>query len=445
MPRSALCCALAAALLAALAVAEQRVGLALALTLLITLTTGLLVRRATDGVIAWLPATLAAGLSLQPVLRDAGWVVGVCVVGSLVAGAAAVLPATGWRSLVVTVLAPLRVLAGATQSLRAVRALLPPGAEVRAPHGLAVVRGGAAALVLLLAFGGLFAAADPAFADIADGVFSADVDPSGAIIRVGLGLLFLGGAGALALAAERAPSPHEEPGGWVPPRTELTIALGALTLLFGLFVAVQLRVLFGGAAYVEQTTGLGYGDYARKGFAPLLAVSALTLALVAAAARRRERGVRGLLGALCLLTLVVIASAHLRLGLVEDVYGLTRTRFAGHAVVLWLGALFLIVLAAGADRRVAAAAPRIVLAATLAAVLGLALANPDGLIAGSALARFERTGELDEPALASLSADALPQIRRLPADRQLARERPTAGLARPDGLLGFNLARARAR
>ena len=60
-------------------------------------------------------------------------------------------------------------------------------------------------------------------------------------------------------------------------------------LLFALFVAVQLRVLFGGAAYVQRTTGLGYGEYARQGFVQLLAVAALTLTVIGVAARRRDR------------------------------------------------------------------------------------------------------------------------------------------------------------
>ncbi|MDQ3630089.1 MAG: DUF4173 domain-containing protein, partial [Actinomycetota bacterium] len=233
---------------------------------------------------------------------------------------------------------------------------------------------------------------------------------------------------------------------WVPARTELVIVLAALAALFAAFVGVQLRVLFGGAAYVRETTGLGYGEYARQGSGTLLLVCALTLALVAVAARRSERVVRVLLGALCLLTLVVIAGAHHRLGLVEGAYGFTPTRFAGHAVVFWLAALFVLVLGAGANRRIAAAAPRIVAPATLGALLALSLSNPDGRIAASAVERFERTGKLDEHALADLSADALPAIERLPApQRDFSVKRIREGLERPDGLAGLNLARARAR
>lgn len=101
---------------------------------------------------------------------------------------------------------------------------------------------------------------------------------------------------------------------WAPGVTELRIALGALVALFGLFVAVQLRVLFGGAGYVADTTGLGLGEYARQGFAQMLMVAALTLAVVGVAARRTDRVVRALLGALCALCLLVLVSARYRLG-----------------------------------------------------------------------------------------------------------------------------------
>lgn len=443
MPRSALCCALAAAAVAGLAVAEQRVGLALTLALLLLLAAGALAAPSRPRP---LPTVLAVGLALQPALRDAAWVVSVDVAATLVAGAAAVAPAMAWTDLARVLRAPLRLLAGNVVIARALAALLPDAAGARVRHGAAIARGSAVAVLLLAVFGGLFAAADPAFAEVADDLFAYDVDPTGALWRATLAVLFAGAAGALVRASTARAQPDVGRSRWVPARTELVIVLGALAVLFAAFVGVQLRVLFGGAGYVRETTGLGYGEYARQGFGTLLLVCALTLALVAVATRRSERAVRGLLGALCLLTLIVIAGAHHRLGLVEGAYGFTPTRFAGHAVVFWLAALFVLVLGAGAHRRIAVVAPRIVAPATLGALLVLSLANPDGRIAASAVERFERTGELDEYALAKLSADALPALERLPVARRSHPERIILeGLERPDGLAGSNLARSRAR
>ena len=56
-----------------------------------------------------------------------------------------------------------------------------------------------------------------------------------------------------------------------------------MNLLFALFVAVQLAVLFGGDGYVRATAALTYAEYARSGFAQLVAVAALTLAVAALA------------------------------------------------------------------------------------------------------------------------------------------------------------------
>ena len=126
-------------------------------------------------------------------------------------------------------------------------------------------------------------------------------------------------------------------------RGRVHIALGALVGLFAAFVALQFATLFGGTEHVLDTTGLTYAEYARSGFAQLLAVAALTFAVLAAA-RRWARPHRLLLAALCVLTLVVLASALKRLGLYEETYGFTRLRLAAHAALLYLGALFCLVL-----------------------------------------------------------------------------------------------------
>ena len=58
------------------------------------------------------------------------------------------------------------------------------------------------------------------------------------------------------------------------------------------FVAVQVRVLFGGDRHVQDTDGLTYANYARQGFWQLAAVTVLTLLVVAVAlagVRRQHR------------------------------------------------------------------------------------------------------------------------------------------------------------
>ena len=439
---SALACAVAAAVLAAIAVAGERPGLGLTLALLLAIAAGL---RAARRPVSPILAALAVALALQPVLRDAGWVVAAAVGAALVAAAAAVGGAVAWPAVRRALVAPLRLDAGTVLAARAAARLLGSGR----PRGQLwpVLRGTGLALVLTATFGVLFATADSAFADVLGQTFPDDLDAADLLWRLVLGVVFLAVGGALARAgAPRQPGIGTRAARRVPGRTELVIALGALVALFATFVAVQLRVLFGGAAYVQATTGLGYGDYARQGFGLLLVVAALTLAVIAIAARRRDRTVRALLGALCVLTLVVLLSAHHRLDLVEQAYGFTRVRYAGHAVVAWLAALFALVLAAGASPALARRLPQLATTLSLAGVLAFSLSNPDGRIAERAVDRAASGRPLDTAYLAGLSADALPALEALPArQRALVVADLRARLRRPDGFGGLNVARARAR
>jgi len=207
---------------------------------------------------------------------------------------------------------------------------------------------------------------------------------------------------------------------------EARIALGALVALFAVFIAVQASTLFGGQRHVLDTAGLTYAEYARSGFAQLLAVAALTFAVLGAA-RRWAPGERLLPAALCVLTLIVCVSALRRLGLYEESYGFTRLRFAAHAALLYFAALFALVLVTRS--------PRAVVALTATTVLAFALADPERRIATHNLERYERTGKIDRGYLMTLGADATPAL---------------AGVVPPpcpadDGPAGFNLARAAAR
>ncbi|WP_354698120.1 hypothetical protein DSM112329_03785 [Paraconexibacter sp. AEG42_29] len=439
MSRITLACTLGAGLIAATAVAGQRVGLALSGALLLVLAAA--ASSAPGRRCPWL-SVLAAALAVQPVLRDAGWVVAVAVAASLLVGAAAVAPPGRWPDVRRALVAPLQWAGGLAVVSQAAGALVPrPGDRPLLP----IVRGVALAVVLTGGFGLLLASADRAFADLADTALALDVDAEDGLWRAALGLAFVLTAGALVRSAGRvAIGPLREP--YSPGQTELRIAIGALVGLFAVFVLVQLRVLFGGARYVVATTGLGYGDYARQGFVQLLLVAALTLAVVAVAARRRDAVVRGLLGVLCALTLVMLVSAHHRLGLVEGAYGFSRVRYAGHAIVFWLAAIFLLTLAAGALPRLARWAPRAAVGLSAVGVLAFCLSNPDGRIADRAVARAAAGGSVDVTYLANLSADALPALRRLPsAARVRVLPRLQDRLREADGLAGFNLARRAAR
>jgi hypothetical protein len=223
-----------------------------------------------------------------------------------------------------------------------------------------------------------------------------------------------------------------------------------------MFVAVQLAVLFGGSRYVLDTDGLTYAQYARGGFWQLLVITGLTLLVLSAAARwapRQTRAdrvlIRAILGALATLTLIVVASALHRMDVYADTYGLTRLRVMVAACEFWLGVVFLMILVAGI-RLHARWLPRAAVAAAVLALLGLAAANPDGLIAERNIARFQQTGRIDTAYLSNLSPDAVPALERLATLDPVRRDCALAEIHRtmnrdPGDWRGWSYGRAHAR
>ncbi|HET7459486.1 MAG TPA: DUF4173 domain-containing protein [Gemmatimonadaceae bacterium] len=283
----------------------------------------------------------------------------------------------------------------------------------------AVARGALVAAPVLLVFGALFSAADQVFARIVGEVFDIDV------FRI-LSHLLLAGfiawpvAGYLRGAAV-APIDNgfERSEGWSPKLgvIEVGVVLGALDALFLLFVVVQIRYLFGGAAHVQSTAGVTYAEYARRGFFELVWVTALTLGLLLGAngALRRERPrdeivFRALAWTLLSLLGVVMLSAMQRMRLYQSAYGLTETRFYATVCMIWL-AVVLAWFAATVLR--GRGTPQFAFGGLVSAWLALAVldvANPDAIIARNNLARLERGANFDATYVSTLSGDAVPVV-----------------------------------
>lgn len=209
--------------------------------------------------------------------------------------------------------------------------------------------------VLLLVFGALFAGADAAFADLLSRLLP-DMSVGDGPWR--LVLFALGFLGALA-AAHSAAAPlwwdsFRTGPGRARGRGEWALPLLLMCVLFAAFNAIQLAVLFGGYQAVLDKTGQTYSEYARQGFWQLLIATLLTLLVIVLALRWAPRGgpgdrnlVRGVLGTLCALTLIVVASAVRRMDMYVEAYGLTRLRISVVAVELWLGLVILLIMVAG--------------------------------------------------------------------------------------------------
>ena len=149
--------------------------------------------------------------------------------------------------------------------------------------------------------------------------------------------------------------------------------------------------MFGGHDYLQRTTGLTYADYVHEGFGQLTVATILTLTVVAWAARKADPGPRRdlALGALCVMTIVVVVSALYRMHLYEEAYGFTRLRLLVSVFEGWLGVVVLLVLVAGVVGGRLAGPGRGPLGAV--GLLGLALVNPDLYIAEHNIARVATT------------------------------------------------------
>lgn len=394
----------------------------------------------------WTAATLV--LLGAGTVRAAGWLFVLCLLTAAVTGSLAIAGGKGLRALaagaVAVPVAAARALPWGVRGATAVRS------SGRARIGAAV----AVSAVLLLVFGGLFASADAAFAELLTRV----TPEVGAPTVVRWTFLFIAAAAGTLGAAYLLAAPPDLDGLERPAvarlrRLEWMLPLTALNAIFAAFVLVQLTVLFGGSGHVLRTAGLTYAEYARRGFWQLLAVTALTLLVLAAAARwapkelRRDRIlVRLLLGGLATLCLVIVASALYRMRTYEEVYGFTRLRVLVSVCELWLGLVLGMVLLAGVRLR-ATWLPRAVVGSAVAALIGLTALDPDRFIAERNVTRYEDTGKIDVPYLSGLSADAVPALDRLPYPlRGCALGEIGADLAaEPDDWREWNLGRARAR
>jgi len=444
------CAAVLAGALGAIMLPRAPAGLGFVVVAVALAASGALAGRPVHPVRSALLGATAVALAASAAVRDAGWVVAGELVAAVVLGSIAMSAPRSWRATAVgSIAAPLRLVSGARRVAGiAVRAL--PSA--RTQRAFAVGRGLLLAGALLAIFGALFATGDRAFAQLAGEVLPDDIPLGDLPLRLVVFGLVASLAGGLAQAALVADTPTRRPLLMLG-RVEWRLALGALNVLFALFVGVQLAVLFGGDDYVRDTAGLTYAEYARSGFAQLVVVAALTLAVVAASLRwartqdaRQARTLRALLAVLCAMTLVVLASALHRLGLYEEAFGFTRLRLAVHALLWFAGALFVLVIAALASGRRDLLARATVLLCALAA-LAFWVSDPDRWIATHNVERYERTGRIDTGYLAGLSADAVPALVRLPwPQRERALARQIRELAHTsDGLAGANLARSRAR
>jgi hypothetical protein len=287
-------------------------------------------------------------------------------------------------------------------------------------HAIAVGRGVALALPLLVLFGVLLSAADAAFERLLTSTFRFDLPNT--VGHVMLALVFAWAAGgvlrALVLPGEPVAGRIEGAAAVKRPSlgiVELGTVLGLLDLLFLAFVAVQLPYFFGSSTFLEAPGTTTYAEYARRGFFELCAVAGLVLPMLLGAhwllrkEGRQERVFRVLAGTMVGLVFVMIASGLHRMRLYQTAYGLTELRLYTTAFMLWLTAVFgwfAWTVLRGRRERFAFGA----LTVALEGLVILHAVNPDALIVRVNATRDTAAVRFDAHYAASLSGDAVPAL-----------------------------------
>ncbi|WP_426246251.1 DUF4153 domain-containing protein [Nocardioides sp. LHG3406-4] len=388
-------------------------------------------------------------LCLPVLLLDAVWISTLCWMAG---GILALIGVTQGRSV------PSFVLAGLSWPLASLRGLPWFGRTLQGlagrGRGPGLLRTVVWSLLAVVVFGLLFASADALVASWLGALvpdWTIDTFVLRAFVAGAVFALLLAGA-YLALNPPRTHAADLATPKPVRHRYEWLAPVLLVDAVFALFLVAQATVVFGGHDYLERTTGLTYADYVHQGFGQLTVATALTLLVVWAASRKAARttladrvALRASLGALCLMTLVVVASALFRMSVYQDAYGFTRLRLLVDVFEGWLGLVVLAVLVAGL-RLEGRWVPRAAVLSGAVALAGLAVLNPDAWIARHNIDRYEATGKVDFDYLGGLSADAVPELMRLPeAERACALP---SGWGRDDewtdDWLAWNLGRARA-
>ena len=428
---------------------ERNIGLAVCLTMLAA---GLLMwvvarHRRDPWTIAC--AVLAAVLATTTMVRDGGGVVALAVLVGVVVAAAGLTRARTLLSV------PLSVIAWPLSGLRGLPLL---GRTITATSKVSklwpILRTVGFSLVALALFGGLFASGDALFGSWAEALVP-DLGWDTIVARTFVLALVAGVALTGAYLALNPPPVADvalPEGRRAAHRWEWGVPVGIVVALFAGFLVAQATAMWGGHDYLERTTGLTYAEYVHQGFGQLTVATFLTVVVVAltmhVAPRDTARDrllIRLLLGALCVLTLAVVASALYRMSLYQDAFGYTVLRVFVDGFELWLGLVVVFLLVAGI-RLSGWWVPRAVLVSAAVFALVFAAMNPDAWVASRNIDRFEAGSSLDTGYLSTLGADATPVIvDRLPAEMASCITSSWSGTPfETDDWLAWNLGRSRA-
>ncbi|HWQ89676.1 MAG TPA: DUF4173 domain-containing protein, partial [Desulfitobacteriaceae bacterium] len=223
-------------------------------------------------------------------------------------------------------------------------------------------------------------------------------------------------------------------------------------------IAIQFSYLFGSLQY-GLPQDFTYAEYARKGFSELIAVTLINLLillgnmnLVKLSGSRADKAVQLLNTFLVIGTVIMLLSAHFRMSLYEEAYGLTYLRVLTHAFMGYLLVLFAATLYKIWIPKLSLLKSFIVI--SLLAYTLLNYLNIDSLIAKNNIARYQQGNPIDILYLTTLSYEAVPQLvdfMQNTSERELAEKLENGLTSKKEALekaipwQSFNLSRDRAR
>jgi len=197
--------------------------------------------------------------------------------------------------------------------------------------------------------------------------------------------------------------------------TEAAIVLGSVIILFLLFVIVQFRYFFGGEVNIG-VEGYTYSQYARSGFSELITVAFFSLLMILGLGTitkreddRQKRAYSGLSVALVALVIVLLVSAYQRLNLAIDWHGFSRLRLYPRVFLIWVGILFVAVIALEIIRRERYFAFAALLA-SIGFAVSLSMINVDASIVRHNVYRTIEGKYINVNFLTTLSTDAVPAL-----------------------------------
>jgi hypothetical protein len=214
---------------------------------------------------------------------------------------------------------------------------------------------------------------------------------------------------------------------WDP--TVIITVLTTLNVVYLIFSVIQFSYLYGGEGHLLPA-GFTYAEYARRGFWELVAVTIINLSILLSCMKfvRRDNKTgylvcRILLGLLIIFSLNMLFSAHFKMSLYENVYGLTYLRVFVHYFMGLLLAFFLLALGNITFVKVHLVKSFIIVSLVFYTILNFI--NVDYLIVRHNLKMYGQIGKVDISYIQGLSVDAVPSIvdytmnNDTPAARQL--------------------------